>query len=362
MSRSRCGWCWALLAVVACSDAPSAERPTPVLSECTEAWEILYTRQGENLYAPQRMHWQAGNLYYREDFGEDQGVAQPPGFVVMSDEGGTPRRIVEDAGREFWLEDEQLLYAAGDRLYAAPIEGGTGELVSDGGMFGMERRRKRNVTITAYALSESHLYWTTFEYGDERTIVGVWRSARSAGSSELLAVLPEAARLIDTLVVLPDTLLAVPSSGVAYRVPRSGGDAEPLPEVEDGQLVGAAESGILWSLFQVRGENTSRDLWLSKPTGAKPKPFWPNKDRRIEPAHAWSDDRAWVFYATESFSDGHEHLSVWSVEPDGDAARLACDPEARMTGVFAMAGVLSPDAAMLAVQRAAGWELVKVRR
>jgi hypothetical protein len=69
-----------------------------------------------------------------------------------------------------------------------------------------------------------------------------------------------------------------------------------------------------------------------------------------------------VIYTVESFSDGQEHLSVLSIEPDRDAARLVCDPEPHMTGVFAMASALSPDAAFLAVQRRAGWELVKVPR
>lgn len=338
------------------------ELPAPKLSECTAAWESLYERQGERDYAPQLVRWHAGEIYYHHGFEEELGEVKPPGFVAMSDEGGPLRRVVEDAGLELWLEDGQLLYAKADRLYAAPIEGGEGELVSDGGMFGAEQLAERNVSFHAYGLDETHLYWTTLEFDDAGPIANVWRAARSGGSTELLATLPKAVRVIETLVVLQDTLLAVSSNGDAYVIPKSGGDVDALPEVEGGYLVGAADSGILWSLLQLRGGRASRDLWLSKPTGAEPKPFWANKRSTIEPARAWSDGGEWVLYAVEPFADGQKHLSVWSVEPDGAASRLGCDPAPYTSGVFAMAGALSPDAALLAVQRRTGWELVKIPR
>jgi hypothetical protein len=80
-------------------------------------------------------------------------------------------------------------------------------------------------------------------------------------------------------------------------------------------------------------------------------------------------------WRTETFSDGEEHTSIWSLDSKDRAKRLACDARAARASGYATAAALTEDSAYFVVNYfapssrrsdddadATGWKLVKVDR
>jgi hypothetical protein len=339
----------------ACADPDSeAAVVKPELRDCSANWTTLYEQAGDEQFAPQRVRWHEGTLYYQE------GAA--PHILQLPDMGGAPELLVDDDCLQLWVEGDQLLCARADRLFAVQLASGERSQLADGETFAKDVGR-RGQLFGAYALDDAYLYWIVWETLKDGRPASVWRLARDGGGSEKLGEIADPQDLLEVLVILPEQLLAVGTYGHAYTLPKGGGEVEALPAVVDATRIGAAPSGALWSVEQVARGRPTQIVRLSRPTGAQAEPFWPDKRAEIEPGGAWSDTAGeWVVLAGEPFSDGRRHLSVWSVDATGHATRIGCAPDDTSSSQVAMAAVLTPEEVFLSVQRSSGWAFVKLMR
>jgi hypothetical protein len=328
---------------------------TPELASCKSAWhEMVPLHSTYDAFAPGEMCWQDGTLYYAQVDARVPLTMNAVQIVAVPETGGTPTAIVanQQSIDGFWLEGDHVLLARADQLYQVPISGGTPELIADGHTFTSAAFEEAFGFPVDHTFDGSFLYWEAQGvqgvHGaivDERT---VWRLSRAGDKdAEKLGTVSKDAGLAGTLVALPDRLLLAGYTGHAYTMPKSGGSARALPAVANALLAGAGPGGVLWTVGRpaVNGLLTA-DLKLSKPSASKTEAFWPDEPRDLDPDHAWADNSSsWIVSAVESFSDGERHRSVWSVDLDGHASRLACNPdndssEAESPSV----AVLTPDA------------------
>jgi hypothetical protein len=369
-------------AVLTSSGCKDAGPEPPELTSCISSWTELLPLQETIDSTPRALRWQDGILYY------DQKMSKTPHVMALSAKGGTPTAIVDGDAAWMWVESEQILYAhAQDQLFAAPIDGGPSELVADGQTFGPNQDLG---LIMDEELDDSHLYWLTVKFKDIldrrdnqfHTMIewSFWRMPRDGGQSEQLGTLTDSG-FPSAFALLSDRLLV---AGVttnleahAYTLPKDGGTVQALPSVSPvSRVIGISQAGVLWNVLHPdKLGHSIQELVLSKATGGKPVPLWPDKPTQVKPTRAWSDPSGrWIIGATEDFSDRDLHTSIWSLDRHGKARRLACDPIfIGGADVELVTGALSPSAAYFVVRYDnltgdqpgtlhSGWKLVSVRR
>jgi hypothetical protein len=365
-----------VVGVAACSSSSQFADPVgarPSLESCRDAWDGLTPINELVGFAPRVLRWHDGSLYYRID---DPGHSA---FVTIADTGGEPTDVSAEFGFGLWIEGETLVYSRSDQLYEFPLPGGPSMLVSDGEMFGLDNPMRAALTFFNQELDASSLYWVLHRSsaGPEWSL---WRMPRAGGRSEQIAILPDAVGLPSTLVALPDQLLIAGRDGQAYVSPKDGGDVRELPSVveeRDGfmwsRFLGAAQSGVAWAVAKQASSNIPYDIVLVTPEGEM-MDRWPSMPAGFVPDHAWWDDSGrWVISGTETFTDGDAHTSIWSLDAEDHAKRLACDARSGRGSGFATVAELTDDFAYLVVSyfhasdqpsdeesRAAGWRLVKI--
>jgi hypothetical protein len=371
---------WCLLLLIACSDSGQSpeniQGARPSLSRCRDAWNRILDFQPIVGYVPRALRWHAGNLYYKEVDGGSSRI------VSLPDSGGTPSEVTEGGGFGLWIEGESLYFTLFDQLYTAPLGGGESTRVATGETFSTEMGRFENVGFYNQELDASALYWILHRSTDPTW--SVWRMPRDGGRSEELGTLPDSFGRPEALVVLSDQLMIAGNDGDACLLPKDGGDVEPLPRVDSqrddvmwSRFIGAAPSGIVWAVASQKkiGDRIPYTVVLSTPDG-EIETLWRDMPADIEPDHAWSDGAGgWVMSGLETFSDGDRHTSIWWIDAEDRAKRLACDPRPGRSSGYAETAALSDDAVYLAVEyfasshkqpdedpEAMGWTLIKLER
>lgn len=379
----------ALLCIHGCGSSNGGTEPAstaPELDECSPRWHA-FAPHGTTYDTPTPgiLRWQDGTLYYTRLDGARPFATDDWQLVALPESGGTPTVLISDPGPagfdDFWIEDDHVLLARLDKLYQAPIAGGTPEVIADGHVLtnADPDAASRLGLPRNYALDHAYLYWETQPSADVNADVSIWRLSRAGDEdAEMLGTVSKNAAPLSKLVDLGAQLLVAGGDGYAYTLSKSDGRSRALSvppnAIATTLLSGTGPGGVLWRISRAtkKGGPLTSDLELSKLSGSKAVAFWPSKTDDIDPDRAWADNASsWIVNAAERFSDGARHASVWSVDDDGHASRLACNPHTDNdeTG----AAVLTPDAALIVIRHVepvdAGhgesgpaWNIVRVGR
>jgi hypothetical protein len=245
---------------------------------------------------------------------------------------------------QVWLAGGALDFAIiDDKLWQVPITGGSPTLVADG---------MAAYLPPSYAVPGALAFTGADLYFDLRPQAGtpfwtLWRMPAGGGAAEKLADLPLQTPAVNWPAIATNAHSVIvafenfPDVG-AYAVPLGGGSPTELPHPPttvgseaDEALLGIGPSSILWQT--VDGSRTSLSVTdLSDPSAPALRPFWPDRPASFQPIgiESWPDssDGAWIVAGWEPFDDGVVHTSLWSIDTQGNAVRLGCDP-ARGVGI-----------------------------
>jgi hypothetical protein len=251
------------------------------------------------------------------------------------------------AASQMWISGANLYYTQqGGGLMQSPIEGGTWAVVH--GATEPPRMSPSQGEI-GLALDANYFYWTL---GPDPATDDDWleRTALADGTTQQVATFPgRAEKQLDGFAAVlwaasADTFFAAPAAnGVTYAIPLAGGAmrtlAAPLHFAAEAlYALGVNTGGVLWSIESSVTKTAAKPINsisilalsdLADPPGAPARAFWPGKPvgLRLGPGQSLADgDRGWIAMGTETLADGSRHLSVWSVDPAGNGARLGCGP------------------------------------
>ena len=348
---------WAL-GVAGCDGSlgQTNEPPTPPASAslCGGARWTSLGELGVQEGGPSSLAMANGNLYFPLD--------DPPTIVSLPVTGGTSTAIATVPSSigvpwKVWIVGDALDFAIiDDRLWQVPLAGGSPTLVADGMVAYLP---------PSYAVPSSLAFTGDDLYFDLRPQDGtpfwsVWSMPAAGGAAEKLADLPLPTPPVNwpALATNAESVIVAfennPDVG-AYAVPLAGGSPAELPHPPtvgpeaDEALLGIGPSGILWSTLD--GTGTSLSVTdLSDPSAPVLRPFWSDRPASFQPTGigAWPDstDGAWIVTGWEPFDDGLVHTSFWSVDAQGNAVRLGCDPA---PGAGVVSSVLATPSALYAV-------------
>jgi hypothetical protein len=121
----------------------------------------------------------------------------------------------------------------------------------------------------------------------------------------------------------------------------------------------------MWS--RITGGNSSTreervDFGRQAPGDGEVRSFWTDKPPSVEPRSYWPDGSGGGFVSAVEWSTGNsKRNTIWTLDGDGQARRLACDPE---IGTAVDGGTAGPDAAYFVVRSAnfMYWQIMKVAR
>jgi hypothetical protein len=295
-----------------------------------------------------------GNLYFPVD--------DPPTIDSVPVTGGTPTAITNiptsiGVPSQIWIVGDALDFAiVDDKLWQVPLAGGSPTLVADG---------MAAYLPPSYAVPGALAFTGADLYFDLRPQAGtpfwnLWHMPAGGGAAEKLADLPLPTPAVNwpALATNAESVIVAfensPDVG-AYAVPLAGGSAAELPHPPtvgsqaDEALLGIGPSAILWQTLDETGTTLSVTD-LNDPSGPVLRSFWSDRPASFQPIGigAWPDgsDGAWIVTGWEPFDDGLAHTSLWSVDDQGNAVRLGCDPA---PGAGVVTSVLTTPSAVYAV-------------
>jgi hypothetical protein len=226
---------------------------------CAGNWRVVHSpRQDAVTLPPRDLAWHGGLLYSLEPLS-----AGPPFFSVSPADGNRSTLPVPERDIwSYWLEDDRLIYVVGQRtmtgstpqaslsLFAWPLAGGAAEKLFDASVWASQFIPR----LGGMALDREAFHWTemaaTPAGGREWTL---WRNPRTGGDAVRLAVVgrpKDDLTGFDGLLPLDDRIIAYSSrlvDGMAWAIPRAGGEARPLPSWPGANIVGAGSDGaLLW--------------------------------------------------------------------------------------------------------------------
>jgi hypothetical protein len=343
---------------------------------CAGNWRVVHSpRQDAVTLPPRDLAWHGGLLYSLEPLS-----AGPPFFSVSPADGNRSTLPVPERDIwSYWLEDDRLIYVVGQRtmtgstpqaslsLFAWPLAGGAAEKLFDASVWASQFIPR----LGGMALDREAFHWTemaaTPAGGREWTL---WRNPRTGGDAVRLAVVgrpKDDLTGFDGLLPLDDRIIAYSSrlvDGMAWAIPRAGGEARPLPSWPGANIVGAGSDGaLLWqrSLDTFNGQRGSDhyEVGLLRPDAAAVEPHWTGKPPAAYVRAAWSDGRGGWFVSTGEWGgDQARHTTIWAVDAAGEGRRLACDPEIDRQ---ITTGAATPDAFYgIAVYSNLYWQLVEI--
>jgi hypothetical protein len=332
------------------------EPPTPPASAslCGGASWTSLGALGIQEGGPASLAMANGNLYFPVD--------EPPTIVSLPVTGGTPTAIATvptsiGVPWKVWIAGDVLDFAIiDDKLWQVPLAGGSPTLVADGMVAYLP---------PSYAVPSTLAFTVDDLYFDLRPQDGtpfwsLWRMPVAGGAAEKLADLPLPTPPVNwpALATNAESVIVAfennPDVG-AYAVPLAGGSPAELPHPPtvgseaDEALLGIGPSGILWKTLD--GTGTSLSVTdLSEPSAPVLRPFWSDRPASFQPLGigAWPDSTAgaWIVTGWEPFDDGVVHTSFWSIDAQGHAARLGCDPA---PGAGVVSSVLATPSALFVV-------------
>jgi hypothetical protein len=361
------------ISAAACgSGNPDGGTADPDPEICGADWQIIFSPfQSVIELLPSVMRWHDGRLFIaRHEFG--------PTLISLPDTGGAPTTIYDGSVTNFWIEGDRILHVSPGEptvvngvhvqptlLYSTPIAGGTSDVVIQTHIWD----KFVDQLVEGFALDSQGLYWLRSD-GDGW---GAWRAGRDGSGDVKFATFPHGPTLYDSDVVLPDRLIAYYSGPYAgatlLDVPKSGGEATPLPVPQAATVVGVRSDGttLLQSLITAgNGQKRSDHYSLQQlRLGATDvEPFWVDKPPSAYPIAAWDDPgRGTLLSAWEWGTDDALHTTIWAFDRDGRGTRIACDP---VVGSRVRVAAVSPDAIFLLVENiqatSSYWQVARIPR
>jgi hypothetical protein len=251
--------------------------------------------------------------------------------------GGEASTLVAGWARDFWIEDDRLLYVtAGFDLLSMPIEGGATQTIA----YGTSLQASGDSYVATWALDRQAIYWVRDRYlGDLVSEHTIWRGDRSSGqeTSVALPTKKDSGQVRDIIPVGDELLVTQGSYGsVAWAMPRTSGPPRQLASYgQDGRFLGVSRAGeILWARYEGAFDGTMGSDRYSVAradlSGSAPTPFWVDKPPNAYPMGAWErGGGGWYLSAWEWGKDDALHTALWTVDAAGKGTRISCDPEVR---------------------------------
>jgi hypothetical protein len=339
---------------------------------CSANWQIIFSpRQGVIGLLPSVMRWHDGRLYIARSYIESAIISLP-------DTGGTPSTIYDGYARDFWIEGDRILHVSSGQprlvdglniaptlLYSTPIAGGTPEVVIETHIWDKFVEQ----LIEGYALDGQALYWLR-EDGDGWS---AWRAGRDGSGDVKLGSLPGPRTFYDNSVLTPDQLIAYYSGPYAasslHSVPKSGGEATPLPAPAGATVIGVLSDGSALVQEITSGGNGQKrsDHYATERLrlgATEVEPFWVDKPPPAYAIAGWDDPgRGSLLSVWEWGTDDALHTTIWALDRDGRGTRLACDPVA---GSQVRVAAVSPDAIFVIVEElhetTSYWQVARISR
>jgi hypothetical protein len=322
----------AAVALASCgggSSGPTLENA----SACEAAWTALTPARPYDITSSLVYH--AGAIYYTTY----ASATYPTGAVMAQPTaGGAPTAIATTMfGRELWLDGDQLIIAGGDlgtQFYGVPTTGGTPSLLLDGA----DGRTDAGGAM-AYAITPTELFW--LEIG-LKTVSGpttAWHAQRTGGTAAAIgsasAVYPNGDVLaFQNMAVASDAVLMAEGLGIADAIPLDGSPVRALATSDDlmrarGDFAGIDPAGVYWTVPRA-GARPEDDTWsvsLAPADGGPLRPFWDGTPAHSAVFKLWPDGNGgWVAIAGQLFDDLRQHITVWTIDANGQGRRLACSP------------------------------------
>ena len=276
--------------------------------------------------------YREGNLYV--------SVGQELISVQVSD--GAQAVLSPARADAIWVEGDQLLLLGGTygtQLFSLPVTGGTPTLIADGTAgrteLGIGQLGSHLPTAIDFFFAES----SRVSFTDPTT---VWRAPRTGGPPTELARFTEldaaddSALVFEGVALAPEGLVLGASWGVGKVVPLDGGSPQTLavPEVDnvlgDIDFVGVDARGVYWAVKDRDVHPAVGDqLVISPADGGAVRPVWSQIPAYSYLSHAWPDGAGGLVLVGGQFFRGETfgRTTVWSLDANGAARRLACSPE-----------------------------------
>jgi hypothetical protein len=320
-----------LVVVVSCGSADG--KPVPAVdhrldvSVCARNWRVVYSPEQERFATPgDNLQSQGGMLYFRQDLSRQSGIWSVSALT------GKATRLYDQWARDFWIEDDRLLYVSSDFvLHGMPIGGGPAESI----VYGATLEPNADVYVFSWALDRDALYWDRQRFGDSTSEFSIWRGERGSGRETSVSLpVSKDVGLVQDIIPVGEELLVSLSDGSVWAFPRTGGAVRQVPSSgQRAKFLGVSPAGeILWARYDGGFDGTrGSDRYVvsrGRMAGGQPEPFWPEKPPNAYAMGAWArGGGAWYVQTWEYGTDDATHLSVWGVDAQGKGTRLACDPE-----------------------------------
>jgi hypothetical protein len=312
----------------ACS---SDEEPVPELlpAGCPEAWQPVTPPLPGEITSP--LAYADGNLY----FGVQRGVISVPAS------GGAETVLSPAVASGVWVEGDHLILSGGQlgtQFHSLPLTGGTPALLVDGAA---GRADSGIVQLHARLPTATDFFWAESSRLGLREPTTVWRAPRAGGPPAEIARFTELTASGDTALyfegaaLAPEGLVLGEDWGVAKVIPLDGGAARALaaPDVENPigniDFLGVDARGVYWSVtMQPTAVPPPREVVVSPADGGAPRPVWSGVPLFSSPVRAWPDGAGGlVVVGSQRFRDETgSRVTIWSIDANGGARRLACAP------------------------------------
>jgi hypothetical protein len=330
-----------------CGSDPAEAGPEALPAGCPEAWQPV--TQPEPVDVLSRLAYRDGNLY----FSGSRGV------ISMPAGGGAETVLTPTFASAVWVEGDHLLMndrTDGSQLYSLPATGGTPALIVDG----TAGRTELGIgQLPSYLPTATDFFWAESSRTSLRDPTTVWRAPRAGGPAVELARFSELNASGDRplyfhgVAVAPEGLVLGDLWGVGKVVPLEGGTPRTLavPEVDnlivDIQFLGVDARGVYWAVPKdPKIDFGARKVVVSPADGSAVQPVWSELPPFSSVIRAWPDgDGGLVLIGSQLFSgEEHQRTTVWSIEADGNARRLACATPGFHPYVDDNPPAISPDA------------------
>jgi hypothetical protein len=339
-----------IVLVPACGDDP--EVPEPLPASCTAAWQPVTPPLPLDITSG--VAYGDGVLYYSA-FSAQQTRA-------LSVSSGQETVLAPVFASVIWLEGDHLLLTGGGsgiQYFSLPLTGGTPVLVTDGQV---GRSELGIGQIPSHIVTPTDFFWAESSGAGLREPTTVWRAPRNgAPPAELarfseLSVETNTAHYFNGAALAPEGLVLGTNWGIGKVVPLDGTPARSLavPDVDSliGQtsFLGVDAKGVYWSLKTAIDSQPDRppQMAVSPVDGGAVRPIWSTLPPFSSLLGAWSDgEGGLVVTGSQTFAGERDaRLTVWWLDPAGNAQRLACaTPDIRRhSATFQERPAVAPDA------------------
>jgi streptogramin lyase len=332
---------WLLLTALAgacgggCSTSTSTPQTAPFdPATCQGTWRQVYqSAAGELSPNIGDMAWSDGTLFVAHSAIDDYSWV-----FSIPDHGGSKNLLYEGHLQTFWLQGDRLIYAQDQELFDIPQTGGPPTPILH---FGDEYHPPFDEV-----LDDTAIYWLS---GDEETGgTAVWRQLRSGADdtvlatfSEMESVAPWMHQAAGQLVLGISTVL---DGYFVITVPKGGNggyESLPSPSTTATALTTATDGTVLWadSHFTVVANVpvTNHTLGRQRLDGTPTVPFSTTMSPSAAPLQAYpAGGGSWYIAASEMDKEMNSFLTLWFVQSNGTAKRVACDPTPPASSVGAV--------------------------